>query len=104
VEPGKDIDLPVRLVLSGYPNPARESINLRLGIPSTAASERIEVKVYDVTGRCVKQVYNGRLEPGFHDLNWDGTNHAGRKVSSGIYFLLLNSPADEVGKKVVLVR
>jgi flagellar hook assembly protein FlgD len=92
------------LMLSGYPNPARIDVNIRLGIPSTCAGQVLDLDVYDVLGRHVKQVYRGELQPGFYELHWDGTNTADAEVSSGIYFLQVTSRDQRVGKKVVLVR
>jgi flagellar hook assembly protein FlgD len=57
-----------------------------------------------VRGRSVKHVYSGKLEPGFHELRWDGRDNSGREVSSGIYFLRVISPGTDAGSKVVLVR
>jgi hypothetical protein len=104
VDPDLREDLPVRLMLSAYPNPAKASVTIRLGVPSTASADRFEVEVFDVRGRRVKQVYSGRLEPGFHDLHWDGTNQTDNRVSSGIYFMRVNSGRGSADGKVVLVR
>jgi hypothetical protein len=104
VNPDLGGDIPAKLVLSGYPNPAKASVNIRLGIPSSAAAGEVEVELYDVRGRLVKQVYNGRLDPGFHEFRWDGTDQAGHSVSSGIYFMKANSGSGSAGGKVVLVR
>jgi hypothetical protein len=104
VTPGRGEDLPVRLVLLGYPNPANASVNIRLGVPSTASSSRLEVEVFDVRGRRVKQVYSGELDPGFHEFHWDGTNQSEHRVSSGIYFLRVDSEKGHAHSKVVLVR
>jgi hypothetical protein len=104
VDPGPREDVPMKLMLSGYPNPARESVNIRLGIPSSAAADEVEVQVFDVQGRRVKVVYSGRLEPGFHEFRWDGTNGADLRVSSGIYFMKVSSGVGSAGRKVVLVR
>jgi hypothetical protein len=104
VGPGVADDIPLKLVLSGYPNPASASVNIRLGIPSSASADRFEVEVFDVLGRRVKQVYSGRLDPGFHEFHWDGTNQADNKVSSGIYFMRVNSRHGSADGKVVLVR
>jgi hypothetical protein len=104
VTPGRGDDLPVRLVLLGYPNPAKASVNIRLGVPSTASASRLEVDVFDVRGRRVKRVYSGELDPGFHEFRWDGTNQSEHRVSSGIYFLRVNSEKGRAHSKVVLVR
>jgi hypothetical protein len=104
VRPGGEPGIPARVMLSGYPNPARAEVNIRLGVPSNASGAKMSVEVFDVQGRRVKQVYSGNPDPGFHELHWDGTNTSGQRVSSGIYFLQVDSAGGKTGSKVVLVR
>ena len=42
----------------------------------------VEASVYDVYGRCVRELYNGILSAGSHELMIDGVN-----LSSGIYLV-----------------
>ena len=51
-----------------------------------AKADRVEVKVYDVTGRLVKSLANRGFDAGEYTLVWDGTNDQGRTVSRGVYF------------------
>jgi hypothetical protein len=96
--------IPPRLTVLGYPSPAVSSVNVRLGVPSTALSGKIFVDIYDVCGRHVKQIQNGVLEPGFHEIKWDGTTRYNREVSSGIYFVQVSREGESISRKVVLVR
>jgi flagellar hook assembly protein FlgD len=79
-------------------------VNIRLGIPSTAGLERVGVDVYDVRGRHVRQVHDKALEPGFHQLRWDGKGKFNQRVSSGIYFMQVTWKGNRVSSKVVLMR
>ncbi len=51
-----------------------------------AKTDRVEIKVYDVTGRLVKTLANRDFPGGEHTLVWDGTNDQGRTVARGVYF------------------
>jgi hypothetical protein len=51
-----------------------------------AKADRVEIKVYDVTGRLVKTLANRDFPGGEHTLVWDGTNDQGRTVARGVYF------------------
>jgi hypothetical protein len=51
-----------------------------------AKSDRVEVKVYDVTGRLVRSLADRNFQAGEHSLTWDGTNDQGQVVSRGVYF------------------
>jgi hypothetical protein len=96
--------IPQELVLLGYPSPAHSTVNIRLGIPSTSEATGIRVDVFDVMGRHVKQVHGGALDPGYHELTWDGTDKHSRRVASGIYFVKASRRGDTKSKKIVLVR
>lgn len=65
-----------------FPNPFNPSTIIRFGLP---AAEKVTIKVYDVLGREVKTLINEELRPGYHQVEWDGTNNYGARVSSGIY-------------------
>jgi hypothetical protein len=95
---------PAELAIKCYPNPAPTGVHLRLGVPSTGAAERVLVEVFDVRGRLVKRVVDKALDPGYHDLEWDGRDSRDERVSSGIYFVKVSRRDANVSAKVVLVR
>jgi len=51
-----------------------------------AKADRVEVKVYDVTGRLVRTLANRNFQAGPQSLVWDGSNDQGHVVSRGVYF------------------
>jgi len=66
--------------------------------------EKVELKVYDVTGRLVKTLANREFDAGSHDLFWDGTNDDGKLVSRGVYFYQLRTPSFVSQKKLALLK
>jgi len=69
-----------------------------------ARAGRATVQVYDPRGRLVSQLVDGSLAAGQHRVVWDGTDEQGRRVGSGVYFVLLRAgEATDVGK-VMLVK
>jgi len=70
--------------LRAQPNPFRNSTTI---VFSLSRSSQVAVAVYDLTGRKVKTLASGSLEPGIHRLTWDGSNDAGHRVASGIYYV-----------------
>ena len=48
--------------------------------------DRVEIKVYDVTGREVRELANRQFKAGEHDIVWDGSDNTGRPVARGVYF------------------
>jgi flagellar hook capping protein FlgD len=66
--------------------------------------EKVELKVYDVTGRLVKTLANREFDAGSHDLFWDGTNDDGSLVSRGVYFYQLRTPSFVSQKKLAVLK
>jgi hypothetical protein len=49
-------------------------------------ADRVEVKIFDVTGRLVRSLADRQFTAGPQKLFWDGTDNAGRQVARGVYF------------------
>ena len=84
-------------------NPMRTGeARIAFGLTKT---EKVDVKVYDVTGRLVKTVAN-RVFPGGqeHIVTWDGTNEQGQPVARGVYFYQLRSPSFVSEKKLTVLK
>jgi hypothetical protein len=70
-----------------------------------AKADRVEVKVYDVTGRLVRSLADRAFQAGEHSLIWDGTNDQGQVVARGVYFTqvkFINSRFVDAKKVTVL--
>ena len=72
-------DLPYQM--KTYPNPFNPETRIEFEIMENAG---VELTVYDLKGRLVKRLVNGKMSAGKHFVDWDGSN-----VSSGIYFCRL---------------
>ena len=72
-------------LLPNIPNPFNPSTTIRYEVGGQAAG-RVKLVVYDVRGRHVRTLVDGLVEPGRHQVVWDGTNGAGRPVASGTYY------------------
>jgi hypothetical protein len=74
---------------------------IRFGI---TRKERVELKVYDVTGRLVKTLANREFAAGEHNLFWDGSNEDGQLVPRGVYFYQLRTPSFVSQKKLAVLK
>jgi len=83
------------------PNPFSNNQIVQFSIP---VDTRLTLSVVDVSGRVIKTLMKGEYRAGSYSVVWDGTNSAGKKVSSGIYFVLLNSELGKISHKTVYVR
>ncbi len=66
-----------------YPNPFNPAVVLPLELATDAA--KVSLRVYDVLGRRVRQVWQGPLGAGSHRFVWDGRDESGKSVAAGVY-------------------
>ena len=78
-----------------YPNPFNPVTTLRFGLPE--ASE-VSIVVYDIMGREVIR-WDLHQPPGYRQLVWNGKDHRGRLVPSGIYICWLVAASTESDKR-----
>ncbi len=98
----EDPDLTLELRISaGLMNPFQDETGIRLELPSALP---VEVSVFDLSGRLVRQLYSGLMAPGTHHLIWNGTSDEGHRVSSSVYLLHIRTGDLVTKKRVVLLR
>jgi hypothetical protein len=90
--PGIESQVVTRLYQNS-PNPFNPRTALRFSLAQTA---QVELVIYDVNGRQVKTLANERMDAGSHQVDWDGTDNAGRKLAAGVYWSQLRTTADGV--------
>jgi len=91
----------VDIGLSNYPNPFNPSTTISYTVDSMGQAS---LEIYDVTGRMIRHLAGGTMEPGTYSARWDGTNDGGHRVASGTYFLRLRTERKAVTRKIVLAR
>jgi hypothetical protein len=97
-------------LLSGSPNPFRESTTIFYEVPSSVSDEEgtvlsfvnpvgTSVKIYNVAGRLVSILVDTILSPGQYTADWRAMDESGNSVASGVYYVKL-----QIGKKHVTKR
>ena len=86
------------------PNPVGLIARVTYVIPRNLLDSHFTLTVYDASGRLVKRLLDGNRVPGTYNVLWDGRNDEGRSVSSGVYFLHLETSRISRTQRVVLVR
>ncbi|NLI97169.1 S8 family serine peptidase [bacterium] len=71
---------------------------------SIPAASRVRLEVYDLSGRYVNTLVNEDLAAGQHKTYWNGKDASGSKIASGVYFIVLNTPAGTVAGKAVILK
>mgnify|MGYP000382103727 CR=1 FL=1 len=74
---------------------------IRFSVPEAG---HVDLRIYDVAGRLVRTLVDGKLAADSYEVTWNGTNNGGRKVSSGVYFYRIKAGRHEKTKKMVLLR
>jgi len=67
------------------PNPFTNGMHMAFAVGD--GGDPVDISVYDVTGRKVKQLAGGVYGPGRHDVAWDGRDASGLHVRRGMYFI-----------------
>jgi hypothetical protein len=83
------------------PNPFQREVQLSF---AQSRAGRVNLRVFDVTGRMIRDLGKGELPAGRHLARWDGRGADGQRLSSGTYFVRLAVEGRTYIRKVVLTR
>jgi photosystem II stability/assembly factor-like uncharacterized protein len=79
-----------------YPNPFNPETTIKFDITKSGF---ISLKVYDIAGKEVQNLFTGVKEAGSYQLKFDGAN-----LNSGVYFYRLTTEGNTITKSMVLVK
>ncbi|MCI0451681.1 MAG: T9SS type A sorting domain-containing protein [Candidatus Latescibacteria bacterium] len=84
-----------------FPNPFNPTTTLAYSLKNAS---NVNVIIYDVAGRRVRELVNERRERGAYKVVWDGRNDTGTTVSSGVYFYKLVAGSFTDTKKMTILK
>ena len=84
-----------------YPNPFNPSTRITLDLPRAGDAQ---VEIYDVKGRLIRRLHDGRLNAGSHFFDWDGTGSGGTVVASGTYFARITAARGAKAIKLTFLK
>jgi hypothetical protein len=94
--------LPVEYALEqNYPNPFNPTTTIRYTLARRGV---VSLELYNLLGQRVRTLVHQEEGTGVHTVTWDGTNDAGRSVSSGVYLYTLRSGDFVRSRKLLLMR
>lgn len=84
-----------------YPNPFNSSTTIQFRLPKIT---EVSIQVFNINGKLVRTLFQGRKEAGEHFLHWDGTDELGGKISSGIYYYKMVAGSFSEAKRLILIK
>jgi len=90
-------EVPANFALhASFPNPFNPSTQISFDL---AKSVRVKLSVYDVTGKLVATLVNGKLEAGTHNVTWNAQGQP-----SGVYFAKMEAEGFSQVQKMTLLK
>jgi len=94
--------LPARVTLTGaVPNPFNPQTHISYHLP---VAGEVSLRIYDVSGRLIRDLASGPRSAGQHTELWDGKDLGGQNVASGVYFARLNVAGQMEMESMPLLR
>lgn len=81
-----------------YPNPFRGSATINFTLPyfwggngsiTNARAIPLELTLYNLSGKCIRNLVNEKYPPGVYAIRWNGNNNNGGQVATGMFILRL---------------
>lgn len=93
--------VPTKLEVSNYPNPFNPSTTIAFSVPEAG---KVRLTVYNIRGQRVRDLIDDSMMRGFHKVIWDGKDNGKHSVSSGLYFVRIDTGNNTVIKKVMMLK
>jgi len=89
--------LPNQFEVACIPNPViSDKLKVQYAVPEPG---NVTLKMFDLSGRCVKVLYNGQRQPGYYFTTVDA-----KELPQGIYFVRLNNENTSIVRKIILLK
>ena len=83
-----------------HPNPFKNSTSISYYL---SKATEVHLRVFNVNGEEIATLLNERQSPGSQTAKWDATDYHGRKVSTGIYYYVLQAGRQSATGKLLFV-
>ncbi|MBD3224325.1 MAG: T9SS type A sorting domain-containing protein [Caldithrix sp.] len=84
-----------------YPNPFNPQTQISFTVNRKS---RIQLQIFDVQGRFIRNLLNQQMPVGQHSIKWDGRTQQGNLLPSGFYIYRLKSAMQNQSKRMLLIR
>ncbi|MFQ6608687.1 MAG: T9SS type A sorting domain-containing protein [Fidelibacterota bacterium] len=93
--------IPVEFYVSSFPNPFNTSATILYDLPHP---DKVSSTIYNIEGKEVIKLFEGKKEKGKYKLLWNGTDEKGIPVASGLYLFRINGENLTETHKMLLLR
>jgi len=83
------------------PNPFAEGTVISYQM---AAPGPVSIKIYNVEGKLVRTLVDGRVDAGEHSVMWNGRDNSGEVAANGVYFCSMQAEGYRATEKIVFVE
>ncbi|HMQ99313.1 MAG TPA: T9SS type A sorting domain-containing protein [Ignavibacteria bacterium] len=95
-------EVPERFELTqNYPNPFNPVTRFKFSLPKESD---VQIVVFDIMGRVVSVLANGKYNAGKYEVDWNGTNSMNNQVASGVYFYKIVAGSYTDVKKMIMLK
>jgi hypothetical protein len=98
----KETTPPVTQLQANTPNPFTATTSIRFDL--APGSHRVAARVFDITGRHIRDLADATLAGGSHRLKWDGRNSHGAILTNGVYILALKVDGKGYQQRMIMNR
>ena len=88
--------------LAPRPNPFNPRVVLPFDVPPEGAP--VTIRIFDISGRVVRSLANGRFPSGQYQISWDGRQADGSRLGSGVYFARLEIGGSTFVQKITMLK
>lgn len=86
-----------------YPNPFNPQTTITFGLPQDYQGQ-VSLRIYDMTGKLVRELINENRGPGSYRVVWDGLSQSGSRLASGLYLYQLRAGSFSTARKLILMK
>lgn len=92
--------------VNSYPNPFNPQTELHVTLNEGFfhTSETLTIRIYDVRGALVRELYASRPAGPDVRVQWDGRDNGGRRVASSTYFGVVQAGGAVVSQKLSMIK
>ena len=83
------------------PNPFAEGTVISYQM---AAQGPVSIKIYNVEGKLVRTLVDGKVDAGTHSVIWNGIDNSGKVAARGVYFCCMQARGYRATEKIVFVE